>query len=134
VIPLRCLTMWRRIGVVSGCLVLATGLALAHSPYLTPRGEWVSWTAPDDKRYGLALLWGDGIIAANPLRPVVLDARGQVVAVGPLVTDAFIHCRTPDKDCIVFLDLRHHEKDTPAAVTPDPSAFWGGREPDFYPE
>jgi hypothetical protein len=99
--PLARLTLWRRIGVVWGCLVFMAGPAPAPSPYLSPRADWVYWNSPDERPYSLAVLWGDGILAANPLRPVVLDAEGHVVALGPLVTDAYIHCRTPLTACII---------------------------------
>jgi hypothetical protein len=112
------------------CAVVFAGLALAHSPHLSPKADW---TAPDGKRYGVAMLWGDGIIAADPGRPVVLDESGQVVALGPLVTDAFIHCRTRS-DCIVILDQHYSGKDAAVAVAPDPLTFQPGRLPDFYPE
>jgi hypothetical protein len=83
----------------------------------------------------MAMLWGDGLIGADPGRPVILDEAGLVVGIGPVVKDGFVHCRAPS-DCIAILDRNYFEKDglPPAAVVPDPSTFQPGRSPDFYPE
>jgi hypothetical protein len=130
--PIAPLAAPSRIAVSWFCLVLLAGFALAHSPHL---GSKTDWTAPDGKRYSVAMLWGDGIIGADPGSPVVLDETGQVVALGPVVKDGFVHCRAPS-DCVVILDRNYFEKDPrpPAAVVPDPSTFQPGRSPDFYPE
>lgn len=116
---------------VLGLVVLA-GAAFAHSPYVSRTTNWI---APDGARFTIAVLYGDGIVASDPGRPVVLDGAGQVVALGPLVHDAFVHCRT-EGDCIVLLDPIGGGLTAPQseAIAPDPSAFRPGRSADFYPE
>jgi hypothetical protein len=115
------------------CLVVFAGAAFAHSPYLLWKTDWV---APDGNRYSIAVHFGDGIIASDPGRPVVLDSAGQVVAMGPLIKDAFVRCRS-QSDCIVLLDPRPGWDERAAegeAVAPEPSTFRSPRSPDFYPE
>jgi hypothetical protein len=114
-------------------VVVFAGAALAHSPYLLWKTDWV---APDGTQYSIAILFGDGIIVSDPGRPVVLDSAGQVVAMGPLVKNAFVRCRS-QSDCIVLLDpwLGWDEGDAEGeAVAPDPSTFRAPRSPHFYPE
>jgi hypothetical protein len=104
-----------------GNLIVCLGLimswsALSHSPHLGP--DEAAWTAPDGRRLTLAMLYGDGIIAADPGRPVVLDEAKRIIALGPLAYDGTIKCER-DGVCKVLLG-RSSSVD---AVTPDPAGF-----------
>lgn len=98
--------------VIFGCW-LAVGSAYAHAPYLA---ELQPWVAPDGRSYNVGMLYGDGIFAPDPGRPVVV-IDDQVVAIGPLSTDGIVRCG--GKNCQVILN--YWEK-----VIPEPAQFRDG--------
>ncbi len=66
------------IGVASG-----GGPAAAHSPYYK-RSETIHAEGQNEAR--LALLSGDGIFFADPVRAVIVDPAGHLLAVSPIST------------------------------------------------
>lgn len=107
--------------------ILVVPAAMAHSPYLEGRAVW---SAPDGTNFEIAFIYGDSIIgfASDPGRPVVLDAAGKVVALGPRIKNGLVHCSEPDHCAILLSSF------LPTKVVPNQKSFRPGRDPDFYPE
>ncbi len=91
----------------------ATGPASAHSPYFT---ETQPILLPDGQRGEMRIIAGDGIVAADPVRIIILDAERRLIARGPktwwlsLVCDAPLRCHGYD----------HSSGDV---IEPDPTTF-----------
>jgi hypothetical protein len=80
------------------------------------------------QRYSLALLFHDGFWN-DPMRPVVLDEKGMIVALGPQGSAGAIRCDPVTPPCVVYLT-----GSTVRAVRVDPSTFGPPRKPDFFPD
>jgi hypothetical protein len=94
-------------------LLLAGGPASAHSPYFT-RTERI--TLPNGQAGELRLLHGDGIFFADPIRVLVLDAEGRLLARSHRTVPVALSCK-PDHQCQVF-DLAEDN-----VLELDPSTF-----------
>lgn len=101
-------------GVAALAAILAAGDgAHAHRPYFTQIEKAV---LPDGQMGEMRLLHGDGIIIADPVRVVLLDARGWIVARSHdshsmvIMCDAANRCRVFDGEQSLMLD-------------PDPTSF-----------
>jgi hypothetical protein len=86
--------------LLAGLLVSGAATAFAHTPYL-----WGSWTLtlPDGTPARLRLLYGDGILGPDPVRPVVITSEGKVVALGPRGYAAAVSCQNT---CTIFFQYR----------------------------
>lgn len=107
---------------VVGILLWHAGAASAHRPYLR---DLVPWVGPDGTPYQIGMLFGDGIVASDPGRPVVLDSSQKVIALGPLTHDGFAACVAPSECRLLTTHLK---------AVPAPESFRAGRPADFYPE
>lgn len=117
----------RIIRLMAGCLALVggAGAACAHSPYLR---DLAPWTMPDGQSFEIGMLYGDGLFWRDPGRPVVLNSRQEVVALGPLVFDGYVTC-SDKSHCAILVD-----RPLLAKWVPDPAGFKPPRPSDFYPE
>jgi len=77
------------------------GSAGAHPPYYTQIEELLD---TDNRRVELKLLHGDGIFFADPIRAVVVDGDGRLLAMSPMSLTLFIWCREAGgrRDCLVY--------------------------------
>lgn len=93
--------------------------ALAHAPYYT---QVEKLEVQDGEILSLKLLHGDGIIAGDPVRAIVVDGELRVRAVSPLALNLHILCNQQEgsRRCIVY--------DSVAAVVYqlDPSSWASG--------
>jgi hypothetical protein len=96
---------------------VAGGTAQAHRPRLA--GARLALYMADGPVAELRLLYGDGILAHDPVRPVVVGAHGEVYALGPKGEAAVIACN--GWQCRVFIFLAHGV--LPLVLVPDKSAF-----------
>jgi hypothetical protein len=112
IVAVKTTTLAASLAVLIGVLATEAG---AYTFSLT---DTVPWTAPDGRTMTIGMLYGEGIIFADPARPVVLDEQGRVVAVGPLAHDGIVRC-PHSANCRVLLGLSRG----PASVEPDPGTF-----------
>lgn len=79
----------------------------AHSPYF---GQSEEIDLPGFGAIQFAVLYGDGVIFADPARVVVFDSDGTLLAVTPLSVTLFIQCQRSDKEpfCQVYDELSGH--------------------------
>lgn len=91
--------------VIVVLLALPVVSAAAHSPYYT-QTERLSWGG--DRGAEIKLLHGDGIFFADPIRAVVVDTNGKLLAASPLSITLFIFCDRSNgrSDCIAYDELR----------------------------
>lgn len=91
--------------VIVVLLALPVVSAAAHSPYYT-QTERLSWAG--DSGVEIKLLHGDGIFFADPIRAVVVDKNGKLLAASPLSITLFIFCSRSNgrSDCIAYDELR----------------------------
>lgn len=98
----------RRAAVALECILalwiaalIPTAPALAHSPYY---GDTAAISVPQLGDLWIKLLYGDGIIAADPVRAVLVDADGRALAISPLADSLSLHCKTQQggAECVVF--------------------------------
>lgn len=75
--------------IVLSVLLLNAGQALAHDPYYTQVKEL---QVQEGEVLSLKLLHGDGIIAGDPVRAVVVDSELRVRAASPLALNLHIFC------------------------------------------
>jgi hypothetical protein len=96
--------------------LLIAGSAWAHAPYYT---EVQRIAAPDGTVYDLKLLHGDGIIAGDPVRAVVVGGDGHAWAISPLALKLHISCFNVDglRRCSVYDGL------SSKVYEPDPEAW-----------
>ena len=79
---------------------LNTGQALAHAPYYT---QVEKLEVQNGEVFSLKLLHGDGIIAGDPVRAVVVDSEFRVRAVSPLALNLHIFCQHKgSRHCSVY--------------------------------
>lgn len=94
-------------------VVVTPGTIRAHSPYFSENTE--AFDGPDGTKLDLRLLYGDGIIIADPVRAVIIDSHGQLRAVSPLSHAMQIHCslRSGRRECLAYDELSGmvHESD-----------------------
>jgi hypothetical protein len=88
-------------GILTG---LCCGPVAAHSPYFSQS------EAMSSARYQavtLKLLNGDGILFADPIRAIVVDQHGTLLATSPLSPTLRIYCEEsgPQRQCLVYDDL-----------------------------
>ncbi|MGX9356463.1 hypothetical protein ACS3SW_15255 [Roseobacteraceae bacterium S113] len=90
-------------GVRAFFVLLALGwaqCALAYSPYLADK---TSVHLDNGGSVTLALWYGDGILGPDPVRVVVFDEVGSLLAVGPLATSLTLRCQRPAlSECRVY--------------------------------
>ena len=108
--------------------------AFAHSPYYT---QVESLTAPVDQNVMMKLLHGDGIFFADPIRAIIVDGDGNLLAASPLSTALFIACSKSEdgfKECVAYDELRQ------LVFTPDRSKWYASElfevsgKPQKYPD
>jgi len=96
------------LGVLSVSLLTGIGLALAHRPFTT-QVEKVA--LPDGQLGEVRLLHGDGIVAADPIRVLVVNASGRLLArsyrtpMMALTCSREKHCRAFDVGRARVLDI-----------------------------
>jgi len=91
----------------------ATGPASAHRPYFT---EAQPILLPDGQRGEMRIIAGDGIVVADPVRIIILDAESRLIARGPKTLLLSLVCDAP---------LRCHGYDHSSGeiIEPDPMTF-----------
>ena len=94
-------------------ILAATASAQAHSPYFT-RAEKIA--LPDGTLGEIRLLHGDGVILADPVRAIILDAQGRPLARSPWSHAMVLDCDR-QRRCRVF------NFDRLQLHVPDPRAF-----------
>jgi hypothetical protein len=87
---------------------------LAHSPYFT-RSEKV--VLPDGTTGEMRLLHGDGIIAADPARVIVIGADGRLLARSDRSPAITLICEPSRRTC------KGYNRNTLEVLKPDPSSF-----------
>ena len=97
---MRILVLMIKIGVYFAVMNHGTS-AVAHSPYYS-RAEVIS--APGYENALIKLLHGDGIFFADPMRAVVVDQGGTLLAVSPLSLTLRIVCKGIDtgRRCVAY--------------------------------
>lgn len=100
--------MWEKCCAVAMLFVLCCGFfspAQAHSPYF---GQSEKISRPDIGAIEFAVLYGDGIIFADPAQVVVFDSEGYLLAATSLSSAFVIRCDRSDAEpnCIAFDDLQ----------------------------
>ena len=79
--------------------VFASSAALAHEPHLSfVRAPLV---LGNGRPAELRLLYGDGILGPDPVRPVVVGEQGEIYALGPHGEAVAFTCA--EQDCRVFI-------------------------------
>ena len=99
-------------------LVAVAGAAQAHRPYLAG-GHLALYMGGCCEPTELRLLYGDGIIGSDPVRPIVVGAQGQVYALGPKSDAAAIACN--GSQCRIF--IYRADDVLPRVLVPDKSNF-----------
>lgn len=86
------------------CLISAIP-ANAHSPYYT-QTEIIG--GPNNKTVSMKLLHSDGIFFADPIRAVIVDGNGRLLAASPMSTTLFLSCKNDEisRECIAYDELR----------------------------
>jgi hypothetical protein len=81
--------------------LLNAGQALAYAPHYT---QVEKFGVRDGEVFSLKLLHGDGIIAGDPVRAIVVDRDLRVRAVSPLALNLHILCKQQEgsRRCIVY--------------------------------
>lgn len=88
--------------ILTGALVgLSCGPAAAHRPYFA---QSEAMSATEHPSVMLKLLSGDGILFADPVRAVVVDRDGTLLAASPSSTSLRIHCDR-QRHCLAYDDL-----------------------------
>jgi hypothetical protein len=80
------------------------GLALAHSPALAHRPYYsqIERVRLADGEVGeVRLIHGDGIVFTDPVRPLIINSKGQLVARGPKTRSIVLSCNT-DHSCFII--------------------------------
>jgi hypothetical protein len=85
--------------VLFAAVVLLPTPASAHRPYF--RGEPAAVALPAGESGLIRLLYGDGILGPDPVRPVVTDAAGGVRAIAPTGYAASYSCAA--QSCRVYV-------------------------------
>src|SRR3954469_12866561 len=88
-----------RIALLAFTWVVATSVALAHRPYLS--SERAPLVLENGTPAELCLLHGDGILAFDPVRPIVMGDKGEIYALGPHGEAIAFTCA--EQDCRVFV-------------------------------
>ena len=130
--------MWKKCCAAAMMLVLCCGIfspAQAHSPYF---GQSEKTNHPDFGAIEFAVLYGDGIIFADPAQVVVFDSDGHLLAATPLSEAFLIRCDSSGAQptCLAFDELQG------IVFEPDFEKWAQGRiieeegrpPPDAYPE
>lgn len=107
--------------------------ALAHPPYYS---QSESIAGVGDQITAIKLLHGDGIFIADPIRAVVVDQNGRLLAVSPMSLSLFLSCKGGGaaKNCFVYDEIYGR------IYTPDKASWKAselleeGGEPNNYPE
>lgn len=99
--------MWEKCCATAILLVLCFGLsapALAHSPYF---GQSEKISRPDIGAIEFAVLYGDGIIFADPAQVVAFDSEGHLLAATSLSSAFIIRCDRSDArpTCVAYDEL-----------------------------
>ena len=84
--------------------------ARSHGPFYRG-GEPIR--GPADEPLTIKLLFGDGIVFADPVRAVVVDAAGRLRAMSPLSSDLDLVCAGPPEAGCVAVDLLVGERHRP---------------------
>ncbi|MEA2995434.1 MAG: hypothetical protein QOG74_983 [Alphaproteobacteria bacterium] len=88
-----------RITLLAFAWVFASSAALAHRPYLSP--ERAPLVLDNGTPAELRLLYGDGILMSDPVRPIVVGEKGEIHALGPHGEAVAFTCA--EQDCRVFI-------------------------------
>ena len=81
--------------------------AFSHPPYYT---QIESLSGLTDQSMEMKLLHGDGIFFADPMRAVIVDGKGNLLAASPMSMAILIVCGKPEEGserCIAYDELRH---------------------------
>jgi hypothetical protein len=97
-------------------VAVAGGSAQAHPPRLA--GPPLALYMADGPAAALRLLYGDGILGADPVRPIVVGEHGEVYALGPKGHAVAIACT---QQCRVFIFLA--DETLPRVLVPDKTNF-----------
>src|SRR5712671_4157182 len=90
--------LFRFVALVFAC-VFASSAALAHRPYLS--SERASLVLENGRPAELRLLYGDGIVMSDPVRPIVVGEQGEIYALCPHGEAVAFTCA--EQDCRVFI-------------------------------
>jgi hypothetical protein len=74
--------------------------AFAHRPYYSTVAKI---SLPDGERGEVRLINGDGIIFTDPVRPLIVNSKGQLLARGPKARSIVVSCNDDDRCLIVDL-------------------------------
>jgi hypothetical protein len=88
-----------RIALLAFAWVFASSAALAHRPYLS--SERAPLVLENGRPAELRLLYGDGILGPDPVRPIVVGGKGEIYALGPHGDAIAFTCT--EQDCRVFI-------------------------------
>ncbi|WP_346908796.1 hypothetical protein [uncultured Roseibium sp.] len=112
---------------------LSLGRAEAHRPYFKESAEII---LANGESMQMRFAYGDGLFGPDPIRAVLVDKDGIIVAVGGLTRSLFLDCfrLVADNGCVAF-DPEHR-----VAYVPDPVSFGhhgkvtDDDRPPWYPE
>lgn len=112
---------------------LSPGRAEAHRPYFKESAEII---LANGESMQMRFAYGDGLFGPDPIRPVLVDKDGIIVAVGGLKRSLFLDCfwLVAENGCVAF-DPEHR-----VAYVPDPVSFGHHGKvtdqdrPPWYPE
>lgn len=87
--------------ILLSILLTIAGQVLAHAPYYT---QVEKLEVQDGEGLSLKLLHGDGIIAGDPVRAVVVDSEFRVRAISPLALNLHIFCEQQEgsRRCSIY--------------------------------
>lgn len=107
--------------------------ALAHSPYYS---QSESIAGSSDQITAIKLLHGDGIFFADPIRAVVVDQDGRLLAVSPMSPTLFLSCKGEGvaKKCVVYDEIYGRIYAPDKASWKASELLEEGGEPNNYPE
>lgn len=86
--------------VLVALIAVAASPIAAHSPYYT---QFEKIRLPDGQVGEVRLLHGDGIVYADPVRPVIVDQQSRLVARGPKAFSMIVSCDEEHRCLVVDL-------------------------------
>ncbi|WP_112663679.1 hypothetical protein [Microvirga flavescens] len=98
--------------------VVVSDPAHAHRPYYS---QVEKIRLPDGQIGEVRLLHGDGVIVTDPVRPILVDGKGRLIARGPKFYSLVVSCDA-ERHCII-VDLW-----SVSTLTLDPASFREGAE------
>ncbi|MCP4070806.1 MAG: hypothetical protein GY742_03585 [Hyphomicrobiales bacterium] len=97
--------MIRRLVYLFLLFLISTTPVIAHSPYYT---QTESIGGLNNQIVVMKLLHGDGIFFADPIRAVIVDEDGMLLAASPMSTTLFLSCKGGEvsRECVAYDELR----------------------------